>query len=434
MCVNTHYVYNRYIRKSILVDCGKCPSCQQKKAASRASRIRNNISDGNICLFVTLTYKNEFVPYIRSVDVKNQLNALTVYRDSSVRRVRLDGDYKIGFRSIDSVHELDTFWVRDLWNKTIDFAPELNKKPHCVGVCYYKDLQDFFKRLRQNLKRHYNYEGKFTSFSCSEYGGSSYRPHFHSLIFLPKSCENIFRSAIVESWPFADQCRTAKFIEVARDCASYVSSYVNSGNCLFSVLSFSPFRQKHSYSKTFGLGVDCFNLPSLLEKIKSGDLRYYSKVFRDGKSTIAGFPIPKYVINRYFPLFKGFSRLSPSSLRDVILRPENIANYENRLNLDISCDDFCRIKTRIDNAYYYYHKVSDRSRFDFAWDYSDIWKIRKSVILKDSLVNDIYSVTDWLSHYENINDLNADLVIAPTLTSLFDKSCFEEQASFPAGS
>ena len=319
------------------------------------------------------------------MDVRNQLDTLPVYRDASVRRKRLGSDYDTQFVVDNNQVILDEFWLHSLWpSVSNNLAPELNKKRGCIGVCYYKDLQDFFKRLRQNLIRHYGYDGKFTSFSCSEYGGHSFRPHFHSLIFIPKSAESTFRSAIVESWPFADKHRTAKFIEVARDCASYVSSYVNGGSCVHSLLALPMFKQKHSYSKAFGLGVDCFNLASLLEKVKSGDLRYYSKVVKNGQTTIGAFPIPKYVVNRFFPRFKGFSRLSPDEVLDVVRDPENYSLYKFREGLDITKDDFCKFKTRLNNAFDYYRSQTGNNRIDYSFDYSRIWTIYKSVVLRDS--------------------------------------------------
>ena len=40
-----------------------------------------------------------------------------------------------------------------------------------------KDLQKFFKRLRKN------YEGKIKYFACGEYGDTTYRPHYHIILF-----------------------------------------------------------------------------------------------------------------------------------------------------------------------------------------------------------------------------------------------------------
>lgn len=132
MCVNTHYVYNRYIKKNILVDCGKCPSCLQKKAAHRANRIRNNVRSGEICLFVTLTYRNEFVPYVREIDVRNQLNVINVYRDAKSRLVRSSSDYDMTFKTYFGTHILQSYWCHDLWTTVENHKLlQLNKKKGC---------------------------------------------------------------------------------------------------------------------------------------------------------------------------------------------------------------------------------------------------------------------------------------------------------------
>ena len=68
MCDFTKYVYNKYIRKSLAVECGKCPACLQRKANARAMRIRNH-NDGKLCLFITCTYDNRFVPYVKVDDL-----------------------------------------------------------------------------------------------------------------------------------------------------------------------------------------------------------------------------------------------------------------------------------------------------------------------------------------------------------------------------
>ena len=45
---------------------------------------------------------------------------------------------------------------------------------------------------------------------------------------------------------------------------------------------------KHSYSKGFGVRLQCFSLASILEK--RGDLRYNVATFKDGVPCISSFP------------------------------------------------------------------------------------------------------------------------------------------------
>lgn len=426
MCQNVKYVNNKYIHRNLLVDCGKCPACQQKKAAARANRIRNTVADGNICLFVTLTYKNEFVPYIVRDDLSVGYNDVSVYRDKTCRYNRhgKGDDYS---QSLDVSDGCTVGVVKDLYvhsQHQIDKLLDLNRSVSGrVGVCWFRDVQNFNKRLRQILKRNYGFKESYQSFCCSEYGSTSQRPHFHLLLFIPKDFENTFRSAIVKAWPYADSDRTAKFIEVARDCASYVSSYVNCGSDVSEILQTSSFRQKHSYSKYFGLGVKSFSLPEILKKVDESDLRYYSTVNIGGVANVVGFPIPKYVINRYFPVFKGFTRIAPDALDGVLLCPERLFEYKE--SLDYSSIDIYRIKVLLDNAFKKYNIITGNNRFDFVIDFKRVWTCRKSTVLRDSLQS-VSDVNEWKSFYDNNLDLFPTFttfgvhkgVSAPTLFSL----------------
>ena len=110
---------------------------------------------------------------------------------------------------------------------SLDNLLMLNGTENSVGVCFYKDLQNFFKRLRINLSRRFQYEGDFSFYACSEYGETSGRPHFHVLLFIPSFQEALFRTACVESWPYADWSKLRRGIEVAKDMSNYCASYVN---------------------------------------------------------------------------------------------------------------------------------------------------------------------------------------------------------------
>lgn len=93
MCLYKRYIKNPYTGKDVFVKCGHCNACLQEKAARRTSRIRNNVSSGQTALFVTLTYANMFVPYVRRSDLKSFEFTVPVYRDASIRRNRVGSDY-----------------------------------------------------------------------------------------------------------------------------------------------------------------------------------------------------------------------------------------------------------------------------------------------------------------------------------------------------
>ena len=422
MCTNTHLIYNKYIKKMVTCDCGKCETCRQSKAMRRANRIRHNVVDGEICLFVTLTYDNRFVPYILHDDLIRQEKDLKVYRDFKVRKKRVGSRYLF----IDKVERCDTPESLDgdfYFDYPEDFNPfkvkELNKKRGKIGVCYYEDLKDFIKRLRINYFRRYGIKAKFTYFACSEYGGKSQRPHFHLLLFVPASEEKAFRSLVVSCWPYADKYRTAKFVEVARDAASYVASYVNGGSALCEVLETPFFKQKHSYSKDFGVRLQSFHLLEVLRKVDTGTLTYFDDRIKSSSGSLIPLPVPSYVINRYFPKFKGYSRIAPYQVFECLLYPENLFSYKR--DIDYSDDEIYRIMVSLKNAKAYYCAVTGNSDYHFCIDYERVWRCRASTILKLSFYEDGVPITDFYSHYENANELLLGRVHAPTL-DLSDES------------
>ena len=447
MCTNQRMIYNPYSKQKVMVKCGKCPACLQEKAALRSSRIRYACSPNTITLFVTLTYKPDFVPFIKRSELLSDSLSVNIYRNSSIRQVysKFNG---YSYKHIKKLVVLDSY-VPDT-NLRYDSSNSHLKSlrggmPDDIGVCYYKDVQNFFKRLRQILIRNFNYNEKFSYFSCTEYGGVSQRPHIHTTIIIPSDDEATFRTAIVAAWPYADNSRTEKYIEIAKDVSNYVASYVNCGNLLPSALQDPFIKQKHSFTKSLGTSLPVFSLHSILNKIESGDLFFYRQQKFDGKSCFVPVPIPKYVISRYFPQFKGFHRLATSELFNLLLSPEISGNifrdglvtfnfsdkYRNSIypivsdfrniidyNYFYTSYESYRIYVALDNAYKRYYDITGRSRYDYALDYIRVWNLFQSTILKYSLEN-VTSFSDFNSYYLNLVEYEENLLqVAPTLENL----------------
>lgn len=415
MCIQSTYIYNKYINQSVLVDCGKCEACLQKKAVRRSNRIRNNVRDGEMCLFVTLTYPNQFVPYVDKRDLRYGSNwNIPIRRHCRGRFVRSGSSYLQEFSKtpfslegyIEDYIPYSSVYKHDFSIRNENRLRSLvGRSENEIGVCYYLDVQNFFKRLRQNLNRNYNYEESFSYFSCSEYGPTTGRPHYHLLIFFPREKEREFRNSIVKSWPYADKGHGSVHIEEAFDCASYVSSYVNGHFDFPSLLSGTLVRSKHSYSKSFGLGLSSFSLRSILEKIERGNLTYRVVRNSNGTSTPAELPIPKYVVNRFFPKFKGYSRLSPDSLDRVLSRPANLAFVPECHEIGYTLDDYHRICVALTNSINNFCEVTGLNHQDYIIAYKSAWSLYFSATLKESY-KDISSVMQLANHYENLSTLN----------------------------
>ena len=82
MCTNGRWIYNRFSKQKVWVRCGKCDSCKQENAMKRTNRIRMHQRAGYICLFVTLTYTNDFVPYVLKSELNSSNFDVNVYRNA----------------------------------------------------------------------------------------------------------------------------------------------------------------------------------------------------------------------------------------------------------------------------------------------------------------------------------------------------------------
>lgn len=429
MCTNTRYIRNIYTDKMFLVNCGHCPACQQEKAARRANRIRNQVVDGQICLFVTLTYGSKFVPYVRRSELASRPMNVVVYRDYDVQ-FRRGADVHGSVSFVKKVFKSSPFILERHYEYDDDFSIDcfkplcINKKRNLydfdkVGVCYYPDVQDFLKRLRQNLKRNFGFDKQFSYFSCSEYGGDSFRPHYHLLLFIPKESEAAFRSAVDASWLYDDKCALPRRIEVARNPASYLSSYVNCGSDFPSFFKKDCFRQKHSYSLNFGAVLDCFSLRSILLSADRKVMSYYSLRNVGGVKQVVSVPIPKYIINRYFPVCKGFTRIALHTLFGLLQDFNVYKSLQSIPELNITDDDLHKVRVRLNNCYQKYYDETKLSRFHYALDYLRVWRCYDAFVYRCSFDSTFaFRPTDWFDFYDNIDDYLDGIVHSISLDSL----------------
>lgn len=439
MCTNVRWIINKWTGSKILVSCGHCKACLQEKANKRATRLKNELNNDNIALFVTLTYDRFSCPYVKHDDVLNQLDPLPVYRDSVWRVDPVTHRYKRKFKQ----HEIVT-QENVLYDYNVNWLPYLRKTHgNKIGVCIFKDVQDFNKRLRINLVRNFDYHGKFKVYNTFEYGEETFRPHIHLLIFIEPGHEATFRRAIVESWPFAFRRRTEQNIEIARDAASYVASYVNSGGKLPSFIA-ANFPPKHSFSQGLGIGRDAFQLDSLRKNVERGFMCYNLQTTRQGVPSFVTLPVPKYAINRHYPLFKGYSRLNDGEIfkllscvdderkiydaMNAIEHNRNRVSYyhyerkfsQRELPINWSIEDMFKIGTRLHNAYLRYKDISGRSSVDFAIDFRNTWSCFKNTIYK------IFALDDEPLEYKYDNILSdlctpARIARSNQLSDLYDK-------------
>lgn len=127
--------------------CGKCVGCRLDYAREWAIRCTLEMQDysSDECYFLTLTYDDEHVPY-------------SVAHTETVEHV-----HSYGFPSSDPV-----------WYESVDLPSNQTLVPD--------HLTKFLKRLRRSQQYHYG-NGNIRFFACGEYGGKTFRPHYHLIVF-----------------------------------------------------------------------------------------------------------------------------------------------------------------------------------------------------------------------------------------------------------
>ena len=483
MCINKKWIINKYTKKKILVECGKCEACQQHKAQKRTLRInmecRFNVPYDWITLHCTLTYDNNHVPFIREKDydlfMSGEIPTLSVYRYNdhfqrlSKKRIRVlvDGKKKLVYKyrplrvyeKIDSfdgydgrgksdwlLTNNDTFVNKYLFNigipdKGIDlphlryvFKRKENGEPifkyekpdhsgtpiykdgkvidsHYVengriGVLYYKDIQNWIKNFRSYLQNHYGITEKFSFFSCGELGPDSFRPHYHVLLHFKKSYLEEFKQAIAETWQFDNLKNPIQFdrqVKLHNRGASYVSSYVNrSAKFPKFFEAFRPFAPSHNYSHGYGMVSTYCKLPYLLECAKKGQFLYERVITKNGVESLVSLPLSSYVIGRFFPKFKGYSRLNDNEVYEFICGIGSISEYCRRC--DITYDEYQQIRVRLFNSVRKYcdilHYDFDVGWFAYAHDYISVWNRYYSFLTIYAYEN-IHSVEELIYHFNN---------------------------------
>lgn len=259
-CFHPRKVTNRYTHETLFVRCGTCPSCLVHRSNIQCALISNMSSHFKYAYFFTLTYSDEFVPRM-SLEVVERCNAeseIDAYMpDSDPRHLPYDDSkYQIAatylprsgcFRVHDSgrvrdfsetedsyqfLHTFSGKEIRDLLvasNGRYDFArkcvvfPSIDECRNEVFVLNPYDQNLFFKRLRKLIAE--KYDEKICYYLVSEYGGRTYRPHWHGILFFNSDAlTSSICELVSKSWSYGrTDCSLSR-----GSAAGYVASYINS--------------------------------------------------------------------------------------------------------------------------------------------------------------------------------------------------------------
>lgn len=352
-CQHPRTVVNKYTHEPVVVSCGHCPSCILRRSAVQTNLLTTYSAQFRYVYFVTLTYAPRFLPTLEVSIVETCTDDIADV--SCVPNIYdLDADdpntYLFGFHSVPrtaSVKLKNSTVERTFKDPKIRFSYPMKPKdllsildkvnhnvPYRIPYVCNRDLDLFLKRLRS-----YSPDEKLRYYAVSEYGPTSFRPHWHLLLFSNSErfsqtvCENVSKA-----WSYG-RCDASLSRGFA---ASYVASYVNSFVALPDFYTQMPkvVRPKsfHSIGFTestlFPREVRVAEVDKVVDKCLDGVV-----VERNGKfRTIK--PTWPYLL-RLFPRFSDPIRKSPSGIYQLLFAAFTAPSRVVRSGCaDLSCDPF----------------------------------------------------------------------------------------------
>lgn len=352
-CQHPRTVVNKHTHEPVVVSCGHCPSCILRRSGIQTNLLTTYSAQFRYVYFVTLTYAPQFLPTLEVSVVETCTDDIADV--PCVPNIDdLDaGDpntYLFGFRSVSrssSVRLKSSTVERTFKDPEIKFTYPMKSKdllsilgkinhnvPNRIPYICNRDLDLFLKRLRS-----YYPDEKLRYYAVSEYGPTSFRPHWHLLLF---SNSERFSKTVLENvskaWSYG-RCDASLSRGFA---APYVASYVNSFVALpdFYTQMSKVVRPKsfHSIgfteSNLFPRKVRIAEIDEVADKCLNG-----VRVERDGYfRTIK--PTWPYLL-RLFPRFSDVIRKSPSNVHQLLsaafTAPERVIRSGCA---DIGCDPF----------------------------------------------------------------------------------------------
>ena len=353
-CLNPRKVYNPSLHGWMYCSCDKCTACLNQKATILSNRVRAEIEQHKYSVFFTLTYDNEHLP---KYEVFQDSNEVIQYRpigrlvdDSSSDMLSTSCPLN-EFKSYKKIYSFD----ESTFVPTIENYENL----YHFGVVSKKDIQNFLKRLRWRISKIPNItkdESKIRYYISSEYGPSTFRPHYHGVLFFDsKVILDKIKSLIVTSWgkferiqgarntfkfrPFASIALTADYIKLCDpNTAYYIASYVAGNAYLPQVLQLRETKPFHVQSKAPVIGSFKVDKNEILENINRGNYTTDKQVFdeKTGQFNTIVVPLPETSLSAIFRKCVGYSTLAyDAKLQLYSFYSKYLEEWKNHLTHEI---------------------------------------------------------------------------------------------------
>jgi hypothetical protein len=396
-CSDPKRVWNKYIQDYVYVSCGKCPSCRNRKSNILMNRISEEFKLHKYSFLVTLDYDNDHLP-VYAFD--SEKNAFVHSRSGEILPLREISSFHFPIQAANSL-QFGVLYKQDvqLFIKRLRKRIYKNVLQKFISYEYIYPLKKngstrslHGKTLRQRITiRNEEYYQKFGSphdyyrkfcklryFVCGEYGPTTFRPHYHLIVWLDnyELSRNIF-SYIRESWSFTDcglwfetdkrDGKYKRFKQCDSKSASYLSKYLTSYSNLDDVLKLQSTRPFYLASNNPSLGYSTQMEELAYDSFRRGITKYIANT--SSEPTFRNFTYS--IENRCFPKCSGYSLLSFNRKLQVY----GFAFYceEKGIKMPPICSnwlDFIKTLPKTDELLNFYYNFANPD-YENDWSYQD---------------------------------------------------------------
>lgn len=294
-CFHPKKVTNRYTSEQLWTPCGKCDYCANVRKYELSSRIDREFLNpiNKSCYLITLDYHNEGLPiYV--------LNREKGYFASN----------REGFPTLNA--------------EDVPLYPQPVNHPvsGCFGHLCYPDVLAFFQTIRINLRnaltrrnsefinQHFSNitheDARFRYFLCGEYGPTTFRPHYHILVWFKQRWTDAqfgYISQIIrKAWALGSVDIQAC---VSDGASNYVAGYVTSPAGLPTVLTNKPLKPFCTFSKMPVIGSYQITYSEVRQILTDG--AHQRTEWDETSRTHVPAKLSPSFFSRFFPKCVGFS-------------------------------------------------------------------------------------------------------------------------------
>ena len=282
-----------------------------------------------------------------------------------------------------------------------------------------EDLQLFFKRLRQNLVRKFNYTDKVRYFAVSEYGKNTHRAHYHIILWnMPATYSDIsILHVIQDAWSVKDRVYD-------RDSKRYVWQLIKRiGFCYVKPCNVGGIQYVMKYMRKpcyIPKGQnDTFYLSSRRPGIGAQWCMEHSIWFYQNADVLTVELVDKFTGERFCSFLPSYFRRKLYPCPSVLVKKEvrdaiqlldyylsiRSLHYYN-MGIDLTGDDTDYIKSSVRDAHPYYRFYQSKTRFPkYIWsNYKMMYKC-----LGDDIYLVLGSIINSLAKYVCDNPVDTSL-------------------------